>query len=114
MGEIILPRFDASKVQSGSGKVRVAYDCSVEDIERLIADAYKEGYQKGYLHGKEIAMKWIPVTDKLPVAGVDVLCFDDESIYIGWLNCDRDWTDGEYADLKVKAWMPLPKPYRGE
>ena len=73
--------------------------------------------------------KWIPVTEKLPRDGENVLISikrghvqfaSDETDYISiasrnigiWLITDS--ADGEFLnDDCVSAWMPLPKPYEG-
>ena len=60
------------------------------------------------------ALKWIPVTERLPEKDGRYLCTyeSDEliSVNIGRV-VDGEWTDW-YA--YPTAWMPLPKPYRKE
>ena len=70
--------------------------------------------------GKEEFGKWIPCSERLPekpVAGED--CYLIQAQYVEqpfvayWYG--RNWTDECYEIAKhVIAWMPLPKPYRGE
>ena len=69
---------------------------------------------------------WIPVTERLPESGVDVLisflnfpdlaigrCDWDEETGGAWYEGDHDEEHTCLADNKiVNAWMPLPKPYR--
>ena len=73
--------------------------------------------------------KWIPVSERLPKSdGVyivtreftdgfecvdlaDACYFDGTSI---WHNDNRINHDREYVDKKIKAWMPLPEPYKAE
>ena len=82
--------------------------------------AFKNGYEKGYEAGKT---KWIPVSERLPMEGVDVLCFSTECVkplcvyaYIGngkWEEPDNNWNYGDL--LGITHWMPLPEaPKEGE
>ena len=85
--------------------------------------AYKNGYKKGY----EDAMKWIPVTERLPESMIPVLCWYEYFRY-GNYNCmyqtyglgyyfrDGFW-GGEVSNghnTRVLAWMPLPEPPKVE
>lgn len=62
---------------------------------------------------------WIPVTERLPEIGVDVLVTEDTGgMKEVWI--DSRWVDDDtgrtlwYVSLNVTAWMPLPEPYKGE
>lgn len=58
--------------------------------------------------------KWIPVKDRLPTLGEDVLICDcDGDVYVNFLHIDDKWGH-DYSGNKLKniiAWMPLPEPY---
>ena len=70
--------------------------------------------------------KWIPCSERLPENGKKVLCYVESSMRIG----DDIVTGSQHDGLwfmqsgigmqrfnktgTVTAWMPLPKPYKGE
>lgn len=55
---------------------------------------------------------WIPVGERLPEDGKEVLCTDGKYIYLVEYDADLDAAFGE-AD-GIIAWQPLPKPYKEE
>lgn len=61
--------------------------------------------------------RWIPVTERLPEDGKDVLCFCRANIYFV-LSWDGDhWHEGAdryYMSGFVTHWMPLPEPPKEE
>ena len=74
---------------------------------------------------KSMVMRWIPVTERLPENDVDVLiCINNGDVFVarrytihsysgtysGWNDAVKWWAPDD-EDL-VKAWMPLPEPYR--
>lgn len=67
-------------------------------------------------------VSWIPVTESLPESGTEALiCIRNGSMFVARRyvepNGDGGWDDGVSWDATddeniVKAWMPLPKPYK--
>ena len=70
-------------------------------------------------HGVTV-QKWIPVTERLPEKGEEVLVFDTRENWTGfaWLRPDETWTalgfDFPFDLGEVTHWMPLPQPPKGE
>ena len=70
-------------------------------------------------HGVTV-QEWIPVTERLPEKGQEVLVFDTRENWTGfaWLRPDETWTalgfDFPFDLGEVTHWMPLPQPPKGE
>lgn len=84
----------------------------------------------------EIQREWIPVDEKLPMADGEYLLFgkvcedEEDNIFVGNYDACAEsfgWLEGYYdkgtlgfldSELRryaeVKAWMPLPEPYKEE
>ena len=69
---------------------------------------------------REPVMRWIPVTERLPEEGVEVLVTHWGFLYIAKYEVFSDgvgrWSEcveGRLID-EVTAWMPLPEPWKGE
>ena len=88
----------------------------------IINDAHNEGYDVGYWAGRrDHKPKWIPVTERLPAYGEEVLLSTNGDCRIGYLVPTYDERQYEWQHLgffyffnEIDAWMPLPKPYRSE
>lgn len=90
------------------------------DMERVIQEAYDNGYLRGYAKGKADRPTWIPCSEKLPSKQGQYLvafplCNGEPWVYVlsfckgKFYETDDEWGDVEYDD--VTAWMPLPEPY---
>ena len=64
-------------------------------------------------------VKWIPVSERPPKEGVQVLVTDDAG-GLATIDVDCGYFDEEYGRFEwfhsqnVTAWMPLPEPWKGE
>lgn len=100
-----------------------------ETIEPFCRDTLKRTISKkelGEMLVRAERMKWIPCSERLPEQYTAVLATWKETWYrnatrrrdILWLDSDGKWK-GKFdleknGSVKVIAWMPLPKAYRGE
>ena len=56
--------------------------------------------------------RWIPVTERLPEYGTEVVTINKDDEYE--INHVIDEEDGEWFFDGAVAWMPLPEPWKGE
>ena len=81
-------------------------------------------YEKGYIEGRADAIQrqWIPCSDALPKDEEEVIVsiHDDSGDYAydytssGWYAAAGEfWVVDNEANMRVVAWMPLPKPWEG-
>lgn len=81
-----------------------------EHLEWLLKNHYKQKPKTGH---------WIPVSEKLPEEGkemltcsnggfIEIQSLEDSCADIYWENQKGDWTNID----EVIAWMPLPEPYK--
>ena len=93
--------------------------------QEIYEKAYKEGYDKGWNDGNFISKnRWIPIKTR-PLTEVDQLPDDAQEVLItnkyGDVYIDTFYKDGGgYFEWRnwvvddIKAWMPLPEPYKAE
>lgn len=79
-----------------------------------------EEVEKMAIKALEQEPEWIPVSERVPEDGEEVLCFlDSEEMAVLFRRNDwgqYEWVDGGFAtgSYDVIAWMPLPEPYKSE
>lgn len=58
---------------------------------------------------------WIPCTECLPVAYIDVIVSSKRGVQVMRMTPGGYWTDGAQLDAPgyVEAWMPLPERWKG-
>ena len=100
------------------------FGISVDKEELIKALQYdRNQYDKGYSDGRASIVKelenqktghWIPVSERLPNFNDIVLAstdsdYDELRVILTVYNAEEFWFNG-----KIKAWMPLPEPYKAE
>lgn len=85
-------------------------------VEKLVEKAYNTGYSDGY---SDMSERWIPVSVLLPSKDGEYF------VTVEYDDCGKkkktvgifDWCGGcfkpsfIFINVRVTAWMPLPKPY---
>ena len=109
---------------------------AVLDTDEIEDFAFFEDGKEKYLHGidansvngewiylpfkpLEQEPRWISVKERLPKQSLGVLvwCPTRKNIYCAYYEEKQWWIFGAYWEKvteEVVAWMPLPKPYKGE
>ena len=87
-----------------------AIDVIVNDIDTY---TIREGLALNMaIKALEQETRWIPVSERLPEWGEEVLTIDNDGNYEINFITDDDINKWFYDD--IVAWMPLPLPWKGE
>ena len=83
----------------------------LEQLRQALHDARIENSgQAAELERIREARRWIPIAERSPELGVDVMVIDRGELKIAW----RHIKDGEWSSFsalnKISHWMPLPQP----
>jgi hypothetical protein len=87
-----------------------ALDAEIERLKQALHDARIENSgQAAEMERLNEAKRWIPIAERSPELGVDVMVIDRGELKIAW----RHIKDGEWSSFsalnKITHWMPLPK-----
>ena len=82
-----------------------------------IYEATETAYKNGYEAGKKDALKWIPVSERLPLVGETVIALGSRGgVYTAKYTGGVYWhkLNARCHMCEPTHWMPLPKPPKGE
>lgn len=87
-----------------------ALDAEIERLKQALHDARIENSgQAAELERLNEAKRWIPIAERSPELGVDVMVIDRGELKIAW----RNIKDGEWSSFsalnKISHWMLLPE-----
>lgn len=86
----------------------------IKQLERVNAEQRQRLYEAkyGWSEGEDAEQRWIPVTERLPEYGTEVITINKDDEYE--INHVIDEEDGEWFWDGAVAWLPLPSPYKEE
>ena len=110
--EKILEEIEQRKARAEKLIVKPPQD-KLDQVANDIAEAFIEAYKECQdIIRKHMNDGWIPVEERSPEDGDEVLCCDNRQIYL--VEYQADW-DAPFGDLDgIIAWSPLPEPYHPE
>jgi hypothetical protein len=82
-----------------------------------VQDAIGQAYKNGYEDGKKDAVKWISVTERLPMNDNYINVTTDGAVVQAYWHNGRFYAFtaiGVATVVGVTHWMPLPEPPKGE
>ncbi len=126
MNDLIYKQAAIDEVQYEIEMINHALDSLTSDYNTRERLRQRKGEAREILNSIETlpaANRWIPCKERLPELEEDVLLFVDTCWYnvgnLTELDGEKTWCVGEWlfygCDFnRVKAWMPLPEPYKEE
>lgn len=75
----------------------------------------RDQYNEGYKDGVNDTTRWIPIKERIPVPGKNILvCDSDGDIYVSYMRIDHTFGFDESGNRikNVVAWMYAPEPYK--
>lgn len=111
-----------TRIENDAVKVVQSYGFNVDKVELEKALKYdRDQYDKGYAAGSRNVPRWILIAERLPDYMEDILVTFQKpnreplvyrAVFIGSKFALDNGDVWNWNDPEVKAWMPLPEPYK--